>query len=106
MLVTVTHSSIGVYLGFNSMDIAGKTGIFLAAKATTASGDVLEALSLAILDFIVKYRSVTAVLSLTPAAVLRCFGTVFANAGQWSNCGVMLEIIGEGAYVSAVGGFC
>lgn len=96
MAVAVTTMSLGVYLVFNSMDSVEKTAIFLAGKTTTASGDVLEAVSLAVLDFIVKNRSVTAILSLTLATVLRCSGKVFGNSCKWRNGGVLLEIMGEG----------
>ncbi|KAL0636612.1 hypothetical protein Q9L58_004458 [Maublancomyces gigas] len=95
MAVTVTTISLGVYLVLNSMDRVENTAIFLAGKATTASGDVLEAVSLAVLDFIVKSRSVTAIPSLTLAAVLRCFG-VRERFSEILADGATVEIMGEG----------
>lgn len=96
MAMPVTTISLGVYLIFISTDSITKTQVFLAAKVTTAGGDVLEAISLVILDFIVRNRSIAAIVSLALATALRCCGKVFANSGEWSNGGVLLEILGEG----------
>lgn len=97
LLMVLTFGSItgGCYLVYSSLEDSGKSGYGITAKITTALGDGIEAFFLVLFDLIARNRPVIAVTGLSMAGVLRCTGKVFTNNINWSDGGILLEIVGE-----------